>query len=230
MNILVTGSKSGLGFAIAQALRIDGHIVYDYDVAVGDDVRNIDEKDYQFGYIDALINCAGVNRIDMLENHSEDDWDLVMDTNAKGIFVMTRAFLRDLIHSAALGRGGVIINITSDAAWKPMTSSIAYNASKAAAHMMTLQMARELTKRHGITVFGIAPNKLKNTGMSEYIDKRVPIVRGWSKEQADKYQAAGHLIGEETPPHVIADYIAFTLSARERYKYLSGCIIPFGGE
>ena len=45
----------------------------------------------------------------------------------------------------------------------PMTCSLAYNASKGAAHIMTLQLARELTKKHGITVFGIAPNKLKGT-------------------------------------------------------------------
>ena len=170
-----------------------------------------------------LINNAGVNLIDWLENFEEDMWDKVMDTNAKGIYMMTKACLPSLIR-----RKGTILNIVSNAAHMPMTCSLAYNASKGAAHIMTLQLARELTKKHGITVFGIAPNKLKGTGMSDAIDDQVVKTRGWTKEYAQQYQLNGLLTGEETPPQRLAEFVAFLLQSKEHHKYLTGCILPYG--
>ena len=146
-----------------------------------------------------------------------------MDTNAKGIFKMSQACLPMLIKSK-----GTIVNIVSNAAHMPMTCSLAYNASKAAAHIMTLQMARELTKKHGITVFGIAPNKLSGTGMSDSIDEQVVKTRGWSKEYAQEYQLNGLLTGEETPPKLLAEFVAYLLKDKQHHKYLTGCILPYG--
>jgi NAD(P)-dependent dehydrogenase (short-subunit alcohol dehydrogenase family) len=150
-------------------------------------------------------------------------WDGIVNTNAKGIFMMTKACLPALKESK-----GTILNITSNAAWTPMTASIAYNASKGAAHIMTLQMARELTKRHGITVFGVAPNKLEGTEMSEYIDSEVERVRGWSKDEAKQYQLNGLLTGKETPVERVAEFIVWLLQKKERHEFLTGCILPYG--
>ena len=150
-------------------------------------------------------------------------WDKVMDVNAKGIYMMSRACLPSLIKNK-----GTILNIVSNAAHMPMTCSLAYNASKGAAHIMTLQMARELTKKHGITVFGIAPNKLSGTGMSESIDEQVVKTRGWANAYARQYQLNGLLTGEETPPQRLAEFIAYLLQSKEHHKYLTGCILPYG--
>jgi NAD(P)-dependent dehydrogenase (short-subunit alcohol dehydrogenase family) len=109
-----------------------------------------------------------------------------------------------------------------------MTNSLVYNASKGAAHIMTLQMARELTKRYGITVFGVSPARLAGTGMSRYIDDRVTGLRGWTKEQADEYQRAALVTGKEIPPSRCAEFITWLLSEKERHEHLSGCVIPYG--
>lgn len=220
-NILVTGSESGLGAAIVKALRDAGHTVFEYDIADGLDVRrpNLEGIDE----LDILINNAGVNIIDWLENFAEFDWDEVMDVNAKGIFKMTQAALPLLTKSK-----GTVLNIVSNAAHMPMTCSLAYNASKGAAHIMTLQLARELTKKHGITVFGVAPNKLCQTGMSASIDEQVVRTRGWTKEYAQQYQINGLLAGEETPPELVAEFIAFLLQDKRHHKHLTGCILPYG--
>lgn len=221
MNILVTGSGSGLGAMIASTLNHESHHVYPYDLIDGFDVLKPNLRGVQ--KLDVLINCAGVNLIDMLEDVAEQDWDSVVDTNAKGIFMMTKACLPLLKESR-----GTVLNIVSNAAHMPMTSSLAYNASKGAAHIMTLQLARELTKRHGITVFGVAPNKLHGTAMSASIDRQVQRTRGWTAEYAQQYQLNGLLTGEETPPELVAEFIAFLLSSKDRHRFLSGCIIPYG--
>jgi len=219
--IMVTGSGNGLGKAVADALRAANHTVLEYDHANGKDVRFPDVGGVLA--LDVLINCAGVNIIDWLENFSQDAWNHVMDTNAKGIYLMTQALLPQLIASK-----GTVVNIVSNAAHMPMTCSLAYNASKGAALIMTKQLARELTKKHGITVFSVSPNKLRGTKMSESIDEQVVQTRGWTKEYAQQYQLNGLLTGEETPVEAVAEFIAFLLSSKERHKYLSGCDLQYG--
>ena len=220
MRILVTGSGSGLGAAIVDELELNGHEVVEYDHAQGCDVLNPSVPD---GRLDCLINCAGVNEIDWLEYFTETQWDRVMGVNAKGIYMMTRACLPKLKASR-----GVVINIISNASHIPMTCSLAYNASKAAAEMMTRQLARELTKRDGITVFGISPNKLRGTGMSIDIEERVCKTRGWTREQAAAYQKQALVTGEETDPSSVAEFLVWLLSEKHRHIALSGCVLEYG--
>jgi meso-butanediol dehydrogenase/(S,S)-butanediol dehydrogenase/diacetyl reductase len=227
MNILITGHLHGLGAAMFDALAEAGHHVIGYDIELGKDVLNPDmkfiEEMLDGEKLDVLINNAGVNLIDWLENFTEDQWDKVLDTNAKGIYKMTQALLPHLVETK-----GTVLNVVSNAAHMPMTCSLAYNASKGAAHIMTLQLARELTKKHGITVFGIAPNKLRGTEMSHSIDDQVVQTRGWTKEFAQEYQLNGLLTGEETDPAAVAEFVAFLLQDKAHHKYLTGCILPYG--
>ena len=220
-RILITGAAKGLGKAMKEKLISQGHKVYGFDMKDGNDIRNPELS--EIPDIDILINNAGVNIINWLEDFEESDWDKVMDTNAKGIYMMTKACLPKLIYNK-----GTVVNIVSNAAHMPMTCSLAYNASKGAAHIMTLQLARELTTKHGITVFGIAPNKLSGTGMSDDIDNQVVATRGWTKEHAQQYQLNGLLAGEETPPERLAEFLAYLLQDKDHHKYLTGCILPYG--
>jgi NAD(P)-dependent dehydrogenase (short-subunit alcohol dehydrogenase family) len=225
-TIIVTGGTSGLGAEISGHLRSFGHVVYNYDLTNGLDVRR-PNVDWLLARVptrlDVLINCAGINRIGWLEDFDPEDWDAVMDTNAKGIFMMTRALLPKLTAAR-----GTVLNIVSNASHMPMTCSAAYNASKGAAHILTQQLARELTKKYGITVFGISPNKLAGTEMSREIEMQVVETRGWTEEEARRYQLNALLTGEETPPERVAEFIAFLLQSKEHHKYLSGCVLPYG--
>lgn len=222
LRAIVTGADSGLGKAIAAALVSQGWVVTSFDKARGDDVRNPNATMAQPGRLDALINCAGINRAEWLESMTDELWDEVMGVNAKGIFKMSQWALPGL--KAA---GGALINIVSNASHTPMTTSLAYNASKGAAHIMTLQLAREL-RGSGVTVFGISPNKLRGTGMSKDIEEQVLRLRGWTAEYAAKYQLAALPAGEETDPQEVAGLLGYLLSSKQRHKYLHGCIIPYG--
>lgn len=235
-RIIITGASSGLGSAIYDQLQswnsleeppnihnwsrygTDRSVDVTSSISIEEAIKKELAPDTP---VDILINCAGVNHIDWIPKLTEDDFDFLINTNARSIFSVTRRLLPHL-------RGGTICNIVSNASHMPMTHSLAYNASKGAAHIMTLQMARELKKTHDITVFGVSPNKLAGTGMSQYIEKRVCELRGWTPEQAAEYQRAALPAGEETDPKRCAEFIAFLLSEKDRHKYLNGCIIPYG--
>jgi Dehydrogenases with different specificities (related to short-chain alcohol dehydrogenases) len=173
---------------------------------------------------DVVINCAGVNYINWHEDTPIEEWDRLMNTNARAPWLV----VKELLKVGGIMSPGTVVNIVSNASHVPMTNSAAYNASKGAAHILTLQMNRELKKRHNITVFGVSPNKLRGTAMSEYIGQRVCELRGMTPEEAHKYQLASLPAGEETDPAACAEFIAFLLSKPRRHKYLAGCVLPYG--
>lgn len=231
---IVTGASSGLGAEIKNALEQlpeSGswwYEVVDWSLPAIDlkcegaiiEAAELVGKRYEGA--DVLVNCAGVNHLEWITELERDDWDWLMNTNARALWLTAK-------HLAPIMCGGTILNIVSNASHLPMTHSIAYNASKGAASIMTRTMHRELFKTHSITVFGVSPNKLKGTGMSREIDRRVCELRGWTPEQAAEYQKAALPAGEETDPAVLAEFIAFLLSSKERHKYLGGCIMEYGG-
>lgn len=222
-RILITGSGAGLGAALSDALYAAGHEIFHFDRKHGFDVQRPVDTYGDCPEIDVLINNAGVNKTGWLEDFSEQDWDEVLGVNAKGIFTMTKWALDALIASK-----GTVLNIVSNASHMPMSTSLAYNGSKGAAHIMTLQLARELTRKHGITVFGVSPNKLRGTEMSKDIEDQVTKTRGWTAEYAAEHQRAALLSGEETDPVQLAQFIAYLLTSKAHHKFLTGCVVPYG--
>lgn len=223
-KIIVTGAASGLGKAIADSLEGFGIEVIRYDIKL-DSTHDVCQPGDAFEGVEdigGLINCAGVNHNEWFEDVSWERFSHIMDTNAFSFVAMTQAVLPQLKASK-----GFVLNIVSNAAHIPMTSSLAYNASKAAGLMITKQMAHELTPKYGITVFSISPNKLEGTGMSKAIEENVCKVRGWTPEFAAEYQKKALMHGLETPPEAIA-IIVRTLVITGQWKYLSGCDLPFG--
>lgn len=227
-HAVVTGHTSGLGYEIYRALEDQGYEVVGWSLDTDVDLTNqrsvAKAASALFPPVDVLVNCAGVNYINWHEDTPIEEWDRLMNTNARALWLT----VREMIRRNCFMDPATVVNIVSNASHMPMTNSAAYNASKGAAHILTLQMARELRKRHGLTVFGVSPNKLKGTGMSSYIDSRVCELRGWTPEEAEAYQLAGLPAGEETDPAVVGDFIGYLLSDRQRHKYLHGCIIPYG--
>lgn len=225
---VVTGSNGGLGKLICLHLA-QTHIVFHWDLprvdvtdpeSIADGVAMI--KGFGFKRIDALVNCAGVNTLAAIPDVSEELFDRHMAVNARGMVLTVQAML------PMLERGGTVCNVVSNASHMPMRQSLAYNASKAAAAMITRQMARELGQPHQLTVFGVSPNRLAGTPMSQSVDEQVAAIRGISLDEVASLQRDAMPAGEETDPDAVAEFIGFLLSAKQRHKYLHGAILEYG--
>lgn len=239
-TVLVTGAShpDSLGVAICKALLAKNIAVLNLDkevVGLDDWPETIIADLYHPsqialavsklpGKILGVVHAAGVNHQGFVEDTDAYHWMEMMRVNAFAPVLLAK----HLINSGRLGKGSFICNIISNASHIPMTASNGYNASKGALHIATLQMARELTPRHGISVFGISPNKLAGTGMSKQIEHEVKRVRGWDAEYARQYQLNALLNKEETPPATVARFLANIISDPEQTKFLSGCVLPFG--
>jgi 3-oxoacyl-[acyl-carrier protein] reductase len=177
---VITGSSRGIGRAIALRLAEGGaKVVVNYHsnkdaadrvvkeikaaggeaIAVQADVSRLDEAQAlmnaskkTFGRIDILVNNAGTTRDTLIMRMSEEDWDVVIDTNLKGTFNCIKAVSRQMIRQ----RSGRIINITSVAGLAGNPGQANYASAKAGLIGLTKTVAKELGSR-GITCNAIAP-------------------------------------------------------------------------
>ncbi len=118
-----------------------------------------------WGGIDVLVNNAGVTQILPIALLEEADWDLVMDINAKGAYLMSRAVLRSMIRA----KSGHILNIGTFASERVVEAPVHYAAAKAALRGMTEALAREVG-RYNIKVNLLAPGLL-DCGLAQMLPK-----------------------------------------------------------
>ena len=182
---LVTGSSQGIGAAIAVRLAEEGaDVVVNYHShpeeadavkakivslgrravaieadlgAVADVYKLIGDGVAALGQIDILVNNAGVEKNAPFWDVTEHDYDLVLDTNLKGPFFATQAFVKHLQGRKASGK---IINISSVHEDLPFPHFTAYCASKGGLKMMTRNLSIELAP-FGITINNIAPGAIE---------------------------------------------------------------------
>jgi 3-oxoacyl-[acyl-carrier protein] reductase len=212
---VVTGGTRGIGLAIARALAEDGAsvVVSGRDAArlesavseleglgaaaVGvtadqskreDCDRLVDAAKERFGRIDVLVNNAGITRDQLLVRMKDDEWDQVMDTNLRGVFLMTRAAAKSMMRQ----KTGRIINITSTAGAMGNPGQVNYSAAKAGVIGLTKAAARELA-HWNILVNAVAPGLIE-TDMTaglpgaarEALLQQVPLKRiGAAREVAE---------------------------------------------
>ncbi len=221
---LITGASSGLGRHLLDVFiergwegqgtahlagdnipQIDAGKYWPFDASTGASLHHgVDALAKLTEPVDCLINNAGINAI----RHFEDLDDYFIERIMRVNFLAPVLLVQAMLKQGKLKTGGVVVNIISDAAWRPMRHSLAYNCSKAALDMATKQMARELTKPHNLSVIGIRPGKMSGTGMSTYIDEQVCELRGWTPERAREYAAANSVTGKELDPRLVAELVA----------------------
>ncbi|MDY6995065.1 MAG: SDR family NAD(P)-dependent oxidoreductase [Actinomycetota bacterium] len=225
---VVTGGGSGIGRAVAERLRADGHQVATIDLSPSPDdlahVADVTDRDQvesalgairgQLGPVSILVNAAGLDGFQRFTDLSFAEWQRVVDVNLNGVFHCVQAALPDMV-GAGWGR---IVNISSSSTHSGTPFMSHYVAAKSAVNGLTKSLALEYGPA-GITVNAVPPG---------FID--TPMLRG--------AQARG-LIGdvaatiEATPvrrmgrPEDIAAACAFLVS--EEAGYITGQILGVNG-
>jgi NAD(P)-dependent dehydrogenase (short-subunit alcohol dehydrogenase family) len=148
------------------------------DVRSADDCQHAVEATLElFGRLDILFNNAGVVLGGRAEDTDEETWDRVMDTNVKGVFLMSRAAVPIM---RAQG-GGAIVNNSSDAGLVGEANLVAYCASKGAAVLLTKAMAVDHAAE-GIRINAICPGPV-------YVDRWDRRAKGAGRDVADDIAA-----------------------------------------
>lgn len=179
-SAIVTGASRGIGRDIALYLAKEGAMVAvnysgskDRADAVVEEIKatggkafaiqaNVDQSNdvqnlisstiEQYGSVDILVNNAGITRDNLLMRMKEQEWDDVLNTNLKGVFLCTKAVTRQMMKQ----RAGRIINITSIVGVSGNAGQANYVAAKAGVIGLTKSSAKELASRN-ITVNSVAP-------------------------------------------------------------------------
>ncbi len=137
----------GLRRSGAEALGVPADVTHPAEVAA-----LVERIHRSFGPIDILVNSAGVGLFRSVHETSEADWDAVVDTNLKGVFLVCKAVAPEMIRR----RTGHIINISSLAGKNAFAGGGVYCASKWGLQGLTYCMAEDL-RAHGIRVSVICP-------------------------------------------------------------------------
>ncbi len=235
---IVTGSRRGIGRAIAEALAQRGAAVVIADrsqeeaeataqaiaglcqvrtLAVEVDVADhesakamVDQAIKEFGHVDILVNNAGITRDGLILRMDEKDWDDVLDVNLKGAWNCTKAVVRPMMKQ----RYGRIVNISSVSGLAGQAGQTNYSSSKAGLIGFTKALAREVASR-GITVNAVAPGFIPTAltvdlpqELKDGMMKLIPLGR-WGK------------------PEEIASAVVFFAS--DEASYITGQVLSVDG-
>lgn len=237
---IVSGAASGIGSVILRRLGQAGArtVIADVDAErsagvlreatrdgrevlfVPTDVRDSGQVDgmvartiERFGRVDILVHAAGVGVHKEIVALSDDEWDLQIDVQLRGAFLLSRAIARRLIEQK---QGGRIVLIGSTAGNNARVQSGPHAASKAGAIQLARVMALELG-RHRITVNVVSPGLTDIHGISRSV-------------QTPEYQRAFVTqvpLGRLATPDEIADAVLFMAS--ERARFITGQVLCVDG-
>lgn len=243
--VLVTGGASGIGAGIVEAFLAEGaravsaDLSYDHpdlrptgegvwgarlDVRDGDAVtRLLDEVWSEVGPVDVLVTAAGTSTLAFATATTEAQWNLNLDVNAKGSFLIASQVAHRLTSEKRQGR---LILIASQAAKNGYRGMSAYVASKHAVLGVTKTMAVELAA-HGITVNAICPGIIE-TPMKHRERIEGGAIRGMTAEEVAAEDRSQVPLGRTGTPQDVAGVALFLASDLSSYMTGQGLNVTGG--
>jgi len=190
-TVLITGGSRGIGAAAALKFAANGvNVVIQYlhshdaaqtiaeqcrrygvesriyaaDVRSRAQIQAMKEELFVLGLVpDVLVNNAGIAHYGMLADVSEEEWDDVIDTNLKGMFLVTQAFMEPMVRR----KFGRIINVSSIWGSTGAACEVVYSAAKGGVNAFTQALAKEHAPS-GVTVNAVAPGAVR-TSMLDHL-------------------------------------------------------------
>ena len=244
-RVLVTGGASGFGFGVAQALADHDARVVIADVDEGrlNEATQVDPRldsvafdvtkrqavaegvrtaQGILGGIDSLVLCAGVIHVKPIDEVSEADWDLTLNVNLKGAFLVSQAAIPGLRES---GRGRIVA-IASDAARRGYPWLEAYCASKFGLVGLCESLAVELAP-HRVTVNCVLPGSCPTTGMGQMLLRFKAERTNRSEEEVLATIAGSFPLGRYVEEADVVTAILYFIS--EDASFLTGVSLDIDG-
>jgi NAD(P)-dependent dehydrogenase (short-subunit alcohol dehydrogenase family) len=215
MQVVVVDMQAGRAQTVAAEIEAAGGraLALAADVtAAADRQRMLDAALAAFGRLDVLVNNAGIMRVALPLDVTEEHWDVVMDVNARAVYFCCQVALKHMIGR----RSGRIVNIASAAGKASSTiQHPVYNVSKAAVIAMTKTFAMACA-RDGVRVNAICPGVVA-TPMQEVVDQEFARVTGSTPEAIRAERVARIPLGRVEQPEEVADVVAFLAGPDSRY-------------
>ena len=164
----------------------------------------------KFGKVEILVNNAGIARDNLMLRMKPADWELVLNINLTGAFLLTKALLSKMLRN----EWGRIVNIASVVGRAGQVGQVNYAASKAGLIGLTRSLAREVASR-GITVNAVAPG---------YIETPMTAVLS---EELSKTMLATIPMGRRGTPRDVAQAVKFLAS--DAASYITGHVLDVNG-
>lgn len=233
MTTLVIGGTTGIGARIAEEIPSMwmGEVVYapsqeELNVASRKSIASW-FKYHEGQYFDRVVYCAGVNHLGMLGSLDRINVLESFSVNVIGFISVLDSLVQHQGREVAEGawiQPCSVLAVVSDSAHTPMRGSIAYASSKAALQHAIRCAARELAPYWRVN--GISPSVVDDTPMTNRIDEIVPALRGWSEEDAMRYELSLIPMGRRALKSEVAE---LAVSILEGPEFLTGAIIPITG-
>lgn len=189
------------------------------DVRSEESIANMVEETFNtFTKIDVLINNAGVTIFKPMVDVSSEDWDLVIDTDLKGVFFCSKYVAKKMIENK---NPGSIISISSNHAYRTLPDTEIYAAAKGAIISMSRSMAHSLG-RYGIRVNTVSP------GFTDTHHYQKWLMSKEDPAQVEKEVYALHATGTISSPEDIANLVCFLASDQARNITASDHLIDAG--
>ena len=166
-----------------------------------------------YGKLDILVNNAGITKRDRIEDETSDNWDRIMEINAKGVFLGTKAVLTEMKRHG----NGAIVNMSSSYGNIASPNSAIYGASKAAVRLFTKSTAIQ-NARLGVRANSVHPGPVNAPLIQEFLPFPEKI------RQLESMVPMGRL-GQ---PHEIADAVLFLASDESSFMTGSELVIDGG--
>ena len=237
---VITGGGSGIGEAICKKFTASGAnvIIIDTNEIEGERVAQeanayylncdiSDPKSVQetfkkiesiHGFIEILINNAGIAHIGKITETSPEDFDKVMNVNVRGSYLCIKASIAPMIKN----KKGCILNMASVASNLGIPDRFAYSTSKGAVYTMTLSVARDFVGQ-GIRCNCICPARVHTPFVDNYLRENYP----GNEEEMFKKLEATQPIGRMAKPEEIASLAAYICS--DEASFVTGSAFDIDG-